>query len=104
MIRLIMVSHPAENAQGLAHQLVEQNLAACVHLLPRGTSVYRWEGNVCEEKETLLLIKTAAEPDRVKSAVLKAHPHDCPEIIFLEIKDGHREYLDWVIQSTKETS
>lgn len=98
-----MVSHPAENAQGLAHQLVEQNLAACVHLLPKGTSVYRWDGKVYEEKETLLLIKTAAEPDRVKSAVLKAHPHDCPEIIFLDVKDGHREYLDWVIQSTKET-
>lgn len=103
VIRLYMVSHPVENAEVLARQLVEKKLAACVHLLPKGTSIYQWDGRICEEEELLLLIKTAADANKLKSAILNEHPHDCPEIISIEVTDGHRDYLEWVIQSTKET-
>ena len=104
VIRLFMVSHPTENAGGLARSLVNEGLAACVHLLPKGTSVYSWEGKICEEEEVLLLIKTAADPSLLTSEILKIHPHDCPEIIGLNINEGHQAYLDWILQSTKGAS
>ncbi|MAJ28344.1 MAG: divalent-cation tolerance protein CutA [Planctomycetes bacterium] len=103
MIRLFMVSHPVENADKLARSLVSKSLAACVHILPKGTSVYSWNGNLCEEEEVLLLVKTAAEPNLLTSEILEAHPHDCPEIIGLDISTGHQDYLDWILKSTKGT-
>jgi periplasmic divalent cation tolerance protein len=103
VIRLFMVSHPVQNAGELARQLIDQGLAACVHMLPKGVSVYRWDGKIFEEEEVLLMIKSAADPDRLKSVVLEAHPFDCPEIISLDVTGGHQKYLDWVMQSAKET-
>ena len=46
------------NANLIATTLVEDNLAACVNILPSVTSVYKWEGIVQNDNELLLIIKT----------------------------------------------
>ena len=46
------------NANLIATTLVEENLAACVNILPAVTSVYRWNDKAQEDKELLLMIKT----------------------------------------------
>ena len=63
--RVCLVTHPVDGAQAFARRLVEERLAACVNVLPV-TSVYRWEGAVQEDPESLLVIKTssAAPPNR----------------------------------------
>ena len=57
---VVLVTVPPAQAAELARAIVQHRLAACVNTLP-SQSAYRWEGEVVEEPETLLLIKTSGE-------------------------------------------
>ena len=89
-----------EEAAKIAHALVERKLAACVNVIPRIESVYRWQGKVETTQEWLLLIKTqAALYERVRDAVKELHSYELPECIALTIEDGSSEYLQWFADS-----
>jgi periplasmic divalent cation tolerance protein len=91
-----------DNARRIAHELVDQRLAACVNILAPVQSVYRWEGRVTEDGEQLLLIKTVRERlAELKDALLAMHPYDVPELVVIEIDKIEGPYLDWLVQSTK---
>lgn len=79
-----------------ARLLVERKLAACVQLLPIN-SVYSWQGEVCDENEVLLLIKTRAERfSEVATAIKEIHTYDVPQIVQVPIVGGITEYLGWI--------
>ncbi len=87
----------AEDAERLARLLVEGALAACVSIVPGVRSVYRWEGRVECSDELLLVIKTtAAHFERLKAALVEAHPYSVPEVLALPIERGHAAYLEWL--------
>lgn len=84
-------------ATGLARKLVEQRLAACVNIVVRARSVYRWKGEIEEAEEWMLLIKTSrALFPAVRSAVEKNHSYELPEVIAVPIVDGSEAYLGWL--------
>ena len=86
-----------EEAQNIGRLLVEAGLAACVNLIPSVRSIFRWEGKVTEERETLLIVKTVAESFNSLEAMVKAHhSYSVPEIIALPIQTGSEPYLAWV--------
>jgi len=90
-----------KHAKNLARSIVEARLAACVNLLPNLTSIYRWEGEIEEAQESLLLIKTKAELfEKLKDKIVSLHPYSVPEIIMLDIKKGEPHYLDWIMKET----
>jgi periplasmic divalent cation tolerance protein len=103
-VHLVFCSCPdPATAQRLATTLVEARLAACVSVLPPMRSVYRWQGEVEQADEVLLLAKTPAE--RVPALVerLEAlHPYELPEIVAVEAAAGLPAYLDWVADATRE--
>ncbi|PYX36734.1 MAG: divalent-cation tolerance protein CutA, partial [Acidobacteria bacterium] len=47
-----------QEAQRIAHTLVDRRLAACVNIVPQVRSIYRWQNKVEDAQEWLLLIKT----------------------------------------------
>ncbi|HZD32995.1 MAG TPA: divalent-cation tolerance protein CutA [Candidatus Angelobacter sp.] len=87
-----------EKAEWLARTLVERRLAACVNIVGPIRSIYRWKGEVENEQEYLLLIKTAAERSaEVAAAFAELHPYELPERIELDPEGGSAEYLSWVV-------
>lgn len=101
---LVLTNLPDEpSARALAHQLVEQQLAACVNIQTGVQSVYRWQGSIEEASEVSLLIKTtAARYAELEVAIKAAHPYEVPEIIALPITAGWPQYLDWLSKETKK--
>jgi periplasmic divalent cation tolerance protein len=86
-----------EVATSLANEAVERRLAACVNILPAVASVYRWEGRIVSETESMLVIKTTRECiPALKAFVEETHPYVTPELIILDVTDGLPTYLAWV--------
>jgi periplasmic divalent cation tolerance protein len=77
--------------------MVEERLAACAHLLPAGESFYRWEGELMEEAEFVIIAKTRA--DLVETAIARIaawHDYQVSCILALPIEEGHQPFLRWV--------
>ncbi len=84
----------------LAKSLVEQQLAACVNILPQVQSIYRWEGVIAQEQEQLLIIKTTLRAyPALEQAIRAQHPYAVPEIIALPVTQGYAPYLAWITES-----
>jgi len=97
---LALISAPKKNALDLARLLVNEAVASCVQVSQAVTSVYYWQGKLCEEEEVLLWVKTTrAKLKSLKELVCKHHPYQVPELIFVPIKGGHEAYLEWLIGS-----
>ncbi|HVX20450.1 MAG TPA: divalent-cation tolerance protein CutA [Acidimicrobiales bacterium] len=97
---VITTAGSKEDAKGIAKALLDAKLAACVQLLPID-SLYTWKGEVAEEAEVLLLIKTreALYPELEKT-IRAVHKYDTPEVIQLPIMAGLGEYLTWIDEVT----
>jgi periplasmic divalent cation tolerance protein len=90
----------AEEAKRIAHALVEERLAACVNIAGDTESIYRWEGEVENAQEILLLIKTRVEKiEALEAAVRRLHSYDVPEFVILKVDGGSPAYLKWMDES-----
>lgn len=97
---VITTAGSREEAEKIAHALVERRLAACANILGPIHSVYRWQGKVESADEHLLIIKTtAALFDAVSKAIRELHSYELPECIQLAIEGGSAEYLRWIEES-----
>ena len=88
-----------EEAATIGRTLVEEHLAACANIVPRIRSIYRWKGQIYDEQEFLIIIKTRTSHFRMlQERVKKLHSYEVPEIISLPISNGLPQYLEWVIE------
>ena len=89
-------------ARQIGTHLVERQYAACVNIIPAVESIYRWQGKLCSEAETMVMIKTTRQAFPVLSRELAAmHSYDEPEIIALPVADGSAGYLAWLSDATR---
>ncbi len=93
----------ASTAEGIAAQLVEARLAACVTIVPGATSIYQWQGAIEKESEMLLLIKTTGERwDALCETLAAAHPYEVPELVATPLTQVSAPYLEWLRQAVEE--
>lgn len=101
---LVTIDDP-KKAREIAGFLVQRGLAACVNIIPEIRSIYKWNGEVCDEIERMLVIKTRSELfEELQRTVKELHPYDVPEIILLNIEKGFPPYLQWIHDCTEPDS
>lgn len=99
---VVYVTAPPADAESLAQVMVEQRVAACVNIIPMVRSIYGWKGEICNDGEALLVIKTtAARLQQLEALVVEHHPYEVPEVIALPIEAGYQPYLRWIDESTR---
>lgn len=100
---VVLITAPSKEVGAMiARALLEAKLAACVNIISSVSSLYTWEGEVCEEEEVLLIVKTKEEllEKALIPAVEELHPYKMPEIIALPIVMGAKHYLEWIGEAT----
>ncbi len=102
MSEIVLGYIPCKNkkeAEKIAKNLVEKRLIACSNIIPSISSCYKIEGKICNETESLLLIKTAKTKKKIVSnEIKKMHSYKLPCIGFLKFDDLNKEYELWVKQ------
>lgn len=84
-------------AEQLARHLVELHVAACVNILPKAHSIYRWQEKIEDGGEWVLLIKSRRDLfSALRAEIQKIHTYEVPEVIALPIMDGSEAYLGWL--------
>jgi len=99
---VVFITAPEEDeAERIAHALVEERLAGCVNIVKNIRSIYSWEGKIEDEGEVLMVVKTQEGLfDRLSKKVKELHSYTVPEIIALPIAHGSEEYLKWLKEVT----
>lgn len=94
-----------DDAQKVARSLVERRLVACVNVSGPVRSFYHWKGNLEDDSEHLLFMKTRTDrfPD-LEIAIGEIHPYDVPELIGVPIEKGSAAYLGWVDENVLQGS
>ena len=86
-----------KHAEKLARHLLEQRVAACVNILPKARSIYRWKEKVEETAEWVLIIKSRRDLfAALRAEIQKLHTYEVPELIALPVVDGSEAYLAWL--------
>jgi len=101
-IVVLITTAGAEEAQRIADGLLEERKAACVSIVPKVSSRFRWQGKLEKAEESLLIVKSQAKLlSQIVELVKKHHRYEVPEIIALSITGGNPDYLEWIAKETK---
>lgn len=100
---VIFITTPSkEEGEKIGRYLVEKKLAACANILSPISSIFSWKGKVCQEQESLVILKTRRDCfTRLAEEVKKHHSYSVPEIIALPLMEGSSDYLRWIHENTQ---
>ncbi len=98
---VLITAKDKTEARRVARKLLQKKLAACVNFVPV-ESMFIWEGEIQEEDEVLMIVKTKIDAfDDLMTTVKITHSYDTPEIIATPVVLGSREYLKWIDNEVK---
>jgi periplasmic divalent cation tolerance protein len=101
VVVLVTVPTPEAGAD-LARALVDEGLAACGNVLPGVRSIYRLAGEIHDDAEALVLLKTERRlVPALKDRLPALHPYQVPELLVLPVEDGLAPYLAWIGQTVR---
>lgn len=100
VVILTTVANQDEGAT-LVRALLDRRLIACGTMLPGARSIYRWEGRIADESETVLLLKTRSGVlHAFEAAFAELHPYKVPELLVLTASSGLEKYVAWINDET----
>ena len=102
VVAIYSTAGKVEDARKIARVLVEEKLVACVNIIPKIESIYRWKNKIEDDDECVMIAKTT-EKNIVKTIqkIKEIHPYEVPDIVVLPIINGLEEYLNYVEDETK---
>jgi len=99
-IVIFITASNKKEAKSIAQQLVKNNLVACVNIVEKIESLFRWKGKVDQAKEALLVVKSRKDKlAKIIKLVKSLHSYEVPEIIAMPIIGGYKPYLNWINDS-----
>ena len=99
-----MTAGDKAEAAEIGTALVESNLAACVNIIDPMKSIYRWEGKLQEDQETILIAKTTQDKtEALKEKVVSIHSYDCPCILTVPVSGCHAPFMNWITDQVKQS-
>ena len=104
-IVIVLTTAPADDrAEQLAHQLVDERLAACAAVYAPMVSVYRWNGRLEREAERQIVIKTTRDClPALEARLTQIHAYELPEFLVLTVDQSSAAYGGWVFEQTRQT-
>lgn len=96
-LHVVLMTCPEESAEALLRQLLEERLVGCGNILPAVRSLYWWEGELCADAESLVIMETTSE--RLPALLTRApelHPYDVPKVVALDASASARPYVAWL--------
>ena len=105
-LRLVYITtKDRKEAKTIGRRLVEEKLAACVNIVDGMETIYRWEGEIVEDEEAILIAKTPYHNmHELTERVKELHSYDCPCIISLQLteQEGNAEYQQWLLDNSRK--
>lgn len=97
MILCYTTTNNKEEAREIAKTLVREKLVACVNIIDNMESVYQWQGEVCVDKEFVLLLKTKKELfTSVESRIKELHSYETPCLFSIQVDQLEGNYYSWI--------
>jgi periplasmic divalent cation tolerance protein len=104
-IVVFITASKEDEAVTIARALVEDRLAGCVNIVRNIRSIYRWQGNIEDDKEVLMIAKTKKKLFKaLEKKVKELHSYTVPEIIAIPIAEGSKDYLQWLNNAMAEAT
>ena len=102
---VVLTTCQPDDAERIARHLVENRVAACVNIVENARSIYRWQGEVAADRESLLVIKSRRDLfAALETELRKVHNYEVPELIALPVVEGAAAYLAWLDESIEPGS
>ena len=87
-------------AARVVRTLVEERLIACGNLIPGARSLYRWKGEIADQREVVVLMKTRKQDwAALMSRLHELHPYETPELVAVRVAAGAPRYMAWLEES-----
>jgi periplasmic divalent cation tolerance protein len=81
----------------IARELLKEKLAACINIIPSIESIYLWKGEIEEDSESIMVIKTKSElVEEVIKRIEELHSYEIPCILEITVNNGSKNYLNWI--------
>ncbi len=100
MIFVYVTLNTAEEAREIGRALLDRGLANCVNYFPI-TCMYRWEGAVTEEPETVMIVKTRDDAYDAVADVIKSTITYTNCVAQLPVTRNTPEFLAWLARETQ---